>query len=273
MTGSPRPRAALITGGGGGLGRAIAGALVAEGWSVGLLGRSNERLQAAVAEVEEQGPSVRAFPADVLAPEALAVAVARFVDWAGGLDALILAAGRLRGIGPLVATDPAESWRDLETALRGGPNAITAAWPHLKASAAGSITALVGPGHNGELAHAALYAAAQAGLVRLVETLDRELAPLGVPVFAVNPGVVPTPLMLHILDGLDGRRWLPRFTEAFAEGKEVGPEVVAEMVAWLVDRRPPELSGRVVPALGTPAILETRLDRIAAEDLNRLRLR
>lgn len=267
-------RTALITGGSGGLGRAMAIALGQEGWTVGLLGRSPERLAEAVAAIEDESSApVRGFPADVLDREALALAVTQFADWSGGLDALVLAAGRLRGIGPLVTSDPDEAWRDLETGLRGAQHAVRAAWPLLKQSAAGSITALVGPGHNGELAQACLYAAGQAGLVRLLESLAVELLPAGVPVYAVNPGVVPTPLMLHLLDSPDGRRWLPRFTEAFAEGKEVGPEVVAEMIAWLASERPMALSGRTIPALVTPAILETRLERIASEDLNRLRLR
>lgn len=66
---------------------------------------------------------------------------------------------------------------------------------------------------------------------------------------------------------------MPGVTEAFAEGKEVSPEVVAEMVLWLAEVRPMELSGRVVPSPATPAILETRLHRIESEDLLRLRLR
>jgi NAD(P)-dependent dehydrogenase (short-subunit alcohol dehydrogenase family) len=107
----------------------------------------------------------------------------------------------------------------------------------------------------------------------LVECLEEELRPDKIAVYAVNPGLVPTSMVLHLLDSPEGRRWLPNVTEAFAEGKEVGPEVVAEMVAWLADRRPPALSGRVVPAPATPEILETRLDRIRGEDLWKLRLR
>ena len=70
-----------------------------------------------------------------------------------------------------------------------------------------------------------------------------------------------------------GYKWLARFTEAFAEGKEVGPEVAAEMVAWLLEERPAALSGRVVSALLPPEVLATRIDRIEADDLGKLRLR
>jgi hypothetical protein len=83
---------------------------------------------------------------------------------------------------------------------------------------------------------------------------------------------VPTALMRRLIDTVDGRRWLPQFNEAFAEGKEVGPEAVAEMVAWLAQQRPIELNGRVVAAPLGPELTAVRLDRIAAEDRGRLRL-
>ncbi len=132
---------------------------------------------------------------------------------------------------------------------------------------------LVGPGHAAGLAFGSGYGTAQAALVRLAESLAEELRPEGVAVFALNPGLVPTELVQHLLDSPEGRRWLPRFTEAFAEGKEVGAEFVAEMAAWLLDRRPMSLTGRVVAAPITPEILETRLPRIESENLSRLRMR
>ena len=109
--------------------------------------------------------------------------------------------------------------------------------------------------------------------MRLVESLAAEQPAGGVPVYAVYPGLVPTRLVQNLLDRPEGRRWLPRFTQAFAEGKETSPEFAAEMVQWLLEHRPIELSWRVVPALQTPEILEGRLARIVAEDLSKLRIR
>lgn len=266
-------RSALVTGGGRGLGRAIAGRLAAEGWTVGLLARTEAEVVAAAGAIRDAGGAAVPLVADVLDRPALGRAVERFRDKAGGLDALVCAAGRLRGIGPIGAVDPDAWWLDLATSLRGAQHAILAALPGLRASSRGSITLLVGPGHNSELAFASGYGAAQAALVRLAESLARELKADDVPVFALNPGLVPTPLVQHLLDSPEGRRWLPRFTEAFAEGKEVGPEVAAEMVAWLAARRPVALSGRVVAAPSSPTIYETRLARIQDDDLGILRLR
>jgi len=268
-----RRRTALVTGGGRGIGRAIAARLAAEGAAVGVLARTAAEVEEAAAAIRGEGGAAEAFVADVLDPAALGRAFGRFREWAGGCDALVCAAGRLQAIGPIAAVDPDAWWLDLETALRGAQRAIRAALPDLRRSDRASITLLVGPGHNGELAFAAGYGAAQAALARLAESLDRELRAEGVFCVALNPGLVPTDLVRRLLDTPEGRRWLPRFTEAFAEGKEVGPEVAAEMAAWLVANRPPELAGRVVAAPITPTILETRLERVEHEDLLRLRLR
>lgn len=266
-------RAALITGGGRGIGRAIAERLADECWTVGLLARTAGEVESSAAEIRDAGGRARGFAADVLDAAGLERAVGRFREWAGRIDALVCAAGRLRAIGPIAAVDPEAWWLDLETALRGAQRSIRATLADLKRSDGASIVLLVGPGHHAELAFASGYAAAQAGLVRLAESLAHELGPEGVRVFAVHPGLVPTALVQHLLDSPEGRRWLPRFTEAFAEGKEVGPEIAAEMVAWLLDRRPESLSGRVVPAPLAPAVLETRLGRVGTEDLMKLRLK
>jgi NAD(P)-dependent dehydrogenase (short-subunit alcohol dehydrogenase family) len=264
---------ALVTGGGRGLGRAIAERLAGEGWAVGVLARTEAEVEATAGAIRDAGGTARALVADVLDPDGLARALRRFEEWAGRLDTLVCAAGRLGAVGPMATVDPDAWWLDLESAVRGAQRTIRAALPMLRRSDRATISVLVGPGHNAELAFASGYAAGQAALVRLVESLARELRPEGVTVFAVNPGLVPTSLVRRLLDDPEARRWLPQFTEAFAEGKEVGPEVVAEMVAWLADRRPDELSGRVVAAPLSPTVLETRLARIDAENLNVLRLR
>ncbi|MBX6311368.1 MAG: SDR family oxidoreductase, partial [Isosphaeraceae bacterium] len=243
------------------------------GCAVGVLARTGSEVEETAAAIIEGGGAARAFVADVLEPAALDRSVGRFQEWAGRIDALICAAGRLRGIGPIGAVDPESWWLDLETSVRGAAWTIRAALPALRQSDGASIALLIGPGYNGELAHASGYGAAQAALVRLAESLDHEFQGVGIRVYAVHPGLVPTALIRHLLESPEGRRWLPRFTEAFSEGREVGPEPVAEMVAWLVRRRPRELSGRVVSALLAPEVLETRLARIEAEDLGRLRLR
>ena len=91
-----------------------------------------------------------ALVADVLDADGLARAVERFAGQAGGLDALVCAAGRFRAIGPLAAVEPDSWWLDLETALRGVSQSIRAL-PQLQDSDAATIAVLIGPGHAGAL--------------------------------------------------------------------------------------------------------------------------
>lgn len=266
------PKTAWITGGSGVLGRAIAERLAEDGWRVGLFARDRDRLKAAEATIADLGGEARGFPADVLDARRLGRAFEQCREWSGRCDALICAAGQLRSVGPIAQADPETGWLDLEVSVRGMFQAASMLLPMLRESGAGSITALVGPGAQAGLAYAAGYAAGQAALVRLVECLAVEFQADGVPVYALNPGIVPSPLLRGLIDTAEGRRWLPRFNAAMAEGKEVTPRPAAEMVAWLVSERPRELSGRVVSALLPPDLLADRLGRIVEGDLGRLRL-
>jgi NAD(P)-dependent dehydrogenase (short-subunit alcohol dehydrogenase family) len=263
----------LITGGSRGLGRAIAEHLADRGVAVGLIGRGEEDLRDAASAIEDAGGRVAAMSCDVRDRAAVEGAVSRIAANLGGLDALVHAAGQLRGIGPKAVREPDTWWENVEVAVRGAYHAIRACIPLFRKSDRASISVLVGPGHEGPLPFATGYGCAQAALVRLVESLGLELRPENVPVFAINPGLVPTGVVRGLIDTHEGRRWLPQFNEAFAEGKEVEASVAAEMVAWLIERRPAELNGRVVAALLAPAVLESRLHSIAAHERNVLRLR
>ena len=267
------PLKVLVTGGGRGLGRAIAARLSRQGAAVGVLARTAREVEETVGSILEEGGRALALAADVLDAPRLKGAVERFREWAGGLDALVCAAGCLHGLGPIASVDPEIWWRDLETSIRGARNAIRESIASLRQSRRATISLLVGPGHNGALPFATGYGVAQAALVRLAESMAQELTTDGIAVYAVNPGLVPTDLTRLLIQSAEGRRWLPRFQEALAEGKEVDAEVVAETLQWLVERRPEQLNGRVVAAPATPTILETRLDRIREGNRDVLRLR
>lgn len=263
----------LITGGSRGLGRAIAERLAGQGTLVGILARTASEVEDTARDIRESGGRAIGLACDVLDLQRLKSAIDKFRAWAGSFDALVCAAGQLNAAGPLAAVEPAAWWRDLETSVRGVHHSIRESIPHLRRSPRAAIAILVGPGHNQELPFATGYSTGQAALVRLAESLGHELAPERIAVYAVNPGLVLTDLTRPWLESADGRRWLPQWTEAFAEGKEVSAGVVAEMIDWLIERRPPELNGRVVAAPLPPEVLATRLDRISRENRGVLRLR
>lgn len=274
----------FVTGGSGGLGLRTAAILAEKGWTIGLFARDLTRLQAAAEAIHLDHPAaiVDIFPGDVRDADAVGEAVRAFAAAHGRLDAVVHAAGRLQAIGPVEQVGPA-GWReDLETSLIGAGNLAHAALPQLRKDPGGAFVAFVGPGHHQGLGFASAYAAAQAGLVRLVENLDAERrwpASAGTPpvdfvgFYALFPAVTPTGLMDHVLGSAEGRKWLPRFTEMFGEGKEVEPHVPAAMAAWLCQRRPGELSGRVVSGMLDPELTEIRLAILGTGDQGRLRLK
>ena len=157
----PGSRRVLITGGSRGLGRAIAEWLAARGTAVGLIARTPDDLRAVASAIEGTGGCSCIQSGDVRDRARLEAAVARIANTLGGLDAVVCAAGQLRGIGPTAFLDADLWWNDVETAVRGTHNTIRATLPWLRKSSQASITVLVGPGHQGSLPFATGYACAR----------------------------------------------------------------------------------------------------------------
>jgi NAD(P)-dependent dehydrogenase (short-subunit alcohol dehydrogenase family) len=278
--------AALITGGSKGLGLETAKQLAAMGWSIGLFARDEKALANAQSEIllDYPDPGVMIYAGDVTDYCRVSEVVTQFAQDCGGnsIQAAIHAAGQLRAIGPLGMTDSSKMQADMATSLMGAANLFHASAPWLEKSHSGAAAiGFVGPGFNEGLGFGSAYAAAQAGLVRLMENLALErtwperagVSPAGqVGYYALYSAVTPTGVMNHILSSEEGRRWLHRFTEMFAEGKEVEPHVPAATAAWLAHRHPAELSGRVVSGMLDPELIELRLAVLNQGDKGRLRM-
>lgn len=276
---------AFITGGSAGLGLATAQALAAEGFTLGLFARNLARLKLAREEIVGDFPScsVEIYPGDVCDAGVLIQSIKEFATKHSGLEAVVHAAGQMHALGPIGAVQPIVWQEDVATTLMGAGHLAHAAAPWLEqAPGGGAMVAFVGPGHHQGLGFGSGYSAAQAGLVRLMENLALERAwpktagpgPAGfVGYYALYPAVNPTGVMNYVLSESDGRKWLPRFTEMFGEGKEVDPHVPAGMAAWLCLRRPVELSGRVVSGMLDPELTEMRLAILGEGEKGQLRLK
>lgn len=186
-------RTALVTGAGGGIGRATAEALAAAGASVGVHYRtSRAEAEAVVAGIRERGGQAWALQADLADPDQARRLPGQFVERAGRLDILVNNAGS-----PVerskIEDCSLELWQTiLATNLTGTFLVTQAAIPHLKASGHGAIVnnlslSVQTGGANG----AGPYAVAKGGLEVLTRTLARELAPL-VRVNSIMPGVIET---------------------------------------------------------------------------------
>jgi acetoacetyl-CoA reductase len=182
-------RAALVTGGGRGIGRAVVDALSDEAWVAAL----------DLAFPEGPGRARRTLVADVRDQQALTEAVGAVVAETGGLDCLVCAAGIIRD---RVSWKMSRAeWDDvLAVNLTGAFAAAQAAIPALRRSAGGRVVFISSiNGLRGKFGQAN-YAAAKAGLIGLARSLALELARDGVTVNVIAPGYIDTPMTRGIPD-------------------------------------------------------------------------
>jgi NAD(P)-dependent dehydrogenase (short-subunit alcohol dehydrogenase family) len=183
-------RVALITGGGSGIGLEIAAMYARFGASVVIVGRNQERLNAAVASLQSEGANVCAFQADVRDYDALKKAIDSTVERFGSLDVLVNnAAGNF--IAPTSQLSP-NGWRTvIDIDLNGTFYGCHAAYEHLKHSRFGGciISVITMRSMNGwpGAAHAA---AAKAGILSLSRTLAVEWGPDNIRVNTISPGPI-----------------------------------------------------------------------------------
>jgi NAD(P)-dependent dehydrogenase (short-subunit alcohol dehydrogenase family) len=186
-------RVAFVTGGGTGIGAAIATALADAGAKVMLTGRRSDVLEAKAAAIREEGGEARAIVCDVTCVEQLAAAAAGVVDACGRLDIVVANAGAAPRPGPVLQMDPAD-WRGaIDLNLTGTWNTAHVTAPHLAASGGGHMLVIgscAGRTRNGETVGA--YATAKAGLSVLCQIMAWELAAQGIAVNELTPGLTTT---------------------------------------------------------------------------------
>jgi len=187
-------RAIFISGGGSGIGQAIAQRFAAAGWAIGL-GDVSDKGMEETAVLLPEGAFCHRF--DVRDRDAWDEALKAFADTAGRIDVLANNAGVPLG-GPLAELTKEEIDRTLDINLRGAIYGAQAAYPFLKASAPGSCllntasaAALYG------MANQSIYGATKAGVKSLTETLDAEWAEDGIKVRSLMPSFIDTPLLKH----------------------------------------------------------------------------
>ncbi|MEU6976273.1 SDR family oxidoreductase [Streptomyces sp. NPDC046371] len=191
-------RTVLVTGGGTGLGRAIALAFAAEGAKVAVAGRSTATLDETVALIEEAGGTSAAFAADVSDAASMRRLVGATVEAFGGLDVAVNNAGVFRG-GHSAADFPLEDWHTLlDINVTGVLHALQAEVAHMRAHGGGAIVNIssnLGP--HVRIPGVFGYQVSKAAVSALTRAAALDHVADGIRINAVSPGASESSMSLR----------------------------------------------------------------------------
>ncbi len=247
-------RHALVTGGGTGIGAAIARAFGEAGAAVTIAGRRKAPLDEVVASL----PKGNAAVADVTREADCAAMVEAARAAHGPLDIVIVNAGVAESA-PFAKTDLAHWQRALDVNLTGSFLTVKAALADLMRTPAADGRRIVFVASTAGLKgypYVAAYCAAKHGVVGLMHALSVEFARKGVTVNAVCPGYTETPLLAAAVDKITGKTGRSA-SEARAElakdnahGRLIAPEEVAQTVLWLCLPGAASVNGQAIAIAG-----------------------
>jgi len=185
-------RIAIVTGGSRGIGRAVAEALLGEGWRVRFCGRTPEHVETAQRELERRfGDAVSGAAVDARHQEEVDHFVAGVLERDGRIDCLVNNAGL--GVFAPVDELTGEQWREvIETNLSGYFYFLHAVAPAMKRQGEGWIFNVASLAGKNPMANGAAYNASKFGVVGLSEAAMLDLRQYGVRVAAILPGSVAT---------------------------------------------------------------------------------
>ncbi|NEB77140.1 SDR family oxidoreductase [Streptomyces sp. SID14478] len=243
-------RTALVTGGGSGLGRAIARALAEEGAQVVVTGRSAAPLDETVALIEAAGGTAVAQVADVSRAEEATAAVRTAVDRFGSLDVAVNAAGIIRGAGTAVGDLPRDDWHALlDTNVTGVLHSLQAEIAQMRGQADGGAIVNVSSNLGPHASRRGLtgYAVSKAAVSALTRGAALDHIAEGVRINAVSPGPIGTAMSRH--PGESAAEQAVRMKEESPLGRVSTTDEVAAAVLYLA-------SADAASAVGTDLVID-----------------
>jgi 2-deoxy-D-gluconate 3-dehydrogenase len=239
-------KVALVTGGNGGIGLAMAQALAVAGADIAVVGRNPDKLQAAERQLRETGRSVRCYAVDVNDEVAVAGLMAQVAADFGRIDILVNNAGiNIRK--PVQDLSLAEWHQVMDSNLTSAFLCSRAAYPHLKARGGkiiniGSMTSIFGA------SFAPAYSASKGGIVQFTRATATAWAVDNIQVNAVLPGWIDTDLTKRARVDVDGLH--DRVLQRTPAGRWGRPDDLGGIAVFLASAASDFVTGAAIPVDG-----------------------
>lgn len=242
-------RCAILTGGGRGIGEAVAHAFAQEGANLILVSRTANEIKQVATSVKTYGVEVLPLVGDVAKESTAEKIVKETLHGFGRIDSLVNCAGILGPVGRFDTLDWKKWKQTFEVNFFGTLLCIRAVLPFMMQQHYGKIITFSGGGATSPLPNFTAYGSSKAAVVRVTETLAQEYKPFHIDINAIAPGAVPTRMQEEILAagesaGVDYHKKMM----AIKEKGGTPPEVAAQLAVFLASAASDGLTGKLISA-------------------------
>lgn len=230
-------RTVLVTGGTGGLGRALAPLLIADGFQLGITYLIPAEAEALEAELQPDPDQVLLRRVDSSDPEAVATFVKDAAERFGSIDALVALVGGWAGGTDVEDTDDLRLERMLDLNLRSTFFSVRAVLPYLRQNGKGRIVTVGSRAAVDNPSGQAAFNIAKAGVVALTKSVANELRGTEITANALLPSVIDTPATREAMPYADYVDWPT-------------PAEIAGVIAFMLSDEAAVMNGATVPVYG-----------------------
>lgn len=239
-------RTVLITGASRGIGRATALRLAQDGYNVAInYNKSKAMAENLKVEIQGLGGIAETFGADIADEEQTKKMVTAVIDKFGGIDVLINNAGIALPQGLFTDFSANEAKTVFDTNVFGTMNCSRAVIPHLVGKKSGKIINISSIWGISGGSCEVIYSASKGAIISFTKALARELAPSGICVNCVAPGMIDTDMNKHL-----SKADKAAFAEEIPLGRIGTAEEIADTICFLASERSDYITGQIIAVDG-----------------------